>query len=147
MSALIRCQKPSYSLSSIFDDFFNENFFYNSGRELTGTKWPNVDIEEHENEYKIHADLPGLDRKDIKITVEDGVLSISGDKKHEKKEKKEKGRYYYYERSYGNFKRSFSLPDHVDEKSINANFSNGVLDLTIKKTEKAKPKKIEINVN
>lgn len=146
MSALIRYKRPVYSLSNLFDEFFNDGFFFNSGREVTRTKWPKVDIEENKNDYKLHADLPGLEKKDIKITVEDGVLSISGEKKHDKKEK-EKGKYYYYERSYGAFHRNFSLPDNVDEKSINANFKNGVLELVIKKTEKAKPKEIEIKVD
>jgi len=146
MSALIRYQRPVYSLPNLLDEFFNDSFFYNSGRELSGTKWPKVDIEENKDDYKLHADLPGLEKKDIKITVEDGVLSISGEKKNDKKEK-EKGKYYYYERSYGAFHRNFSLPDNVDEKSINANFKNGVLELVIKKIEKPKPKEIEIKVD
>ena len=146
MSALIRYKRPVYSLSNLFDEFFNDGFFFNSGREVTGTKWPKVDIEENKNDYRLHADLPGLEKKDIKITVENGVLSISGEKKHDKKEK-EKGKYYYYERSYGAFHRNFSLPENIDEKSINANFKNGVLELIIKKTEKAKPKEIEIKVD
>jgi HSP20 family protein len=145
MSALIRYKSPVYSLSNLFDEFFNDGFFFNSGREISRTKWPNVDIVENKDDYKLHADLPGLEKKDIKITVENGVLSISGEKKLDKKEK-EKGKYYYYERSYGSFHRNFSLPENVDEKSINANFKNGVLELTIKKTEKAKPKEIEIKV-
>ena len=82
----------------------------------------------------------------IKITVEDGVLSISGDKKEEKREKK-KGRYCYYERSYGSFYRSFGLPENVDEKDINATYKNGLLELKLKKTEKAKPKAIEVKVD
>ena len=146
MSALIRYKRPVYSLSNLFDEFFNDGFFFNSGREVTRTKWPKVDIEENKNDYRLHADLPGLEKKDIKITVENGVLSISGEKKHDKKEK-EKGKYYYYERSYGAFHRNFSLPENIDEKSINANFKNGVLELIIKKTEKAKPKEIEIKVD
>ena len=145
MSALIRYKSPIYSLSNLFDEFLNDGFFFNSGREISRTKWPNVDIVENKDDYKLHADLPGLEKKDIKITVENGVLSISGEKKLDKKEK-EKGKYYYYERSYGSFHRNFSLPDNVDEKSINANFKNGVLELTIKKAEKAKPKEIEIKV-
>ena len=146
MSALIRYKRPEYSLSNLFDEFFNDGFFFNSGREVTRTKWPKVDIEESKNDYLLHADLPGLEKKDIKITVENGILSISGEKKHDKKEK-EKGKYYYYERSYGSFHRNFALPDNVDEKSISANFKNGVLELVIKKTEKPKPKEIEIKVN
>ncbi len=146
MSALIRCKRPVNSLSNIFDDFFNDGFFFNSGSEVTRTKWPKVDIVEDKKDYKLHADLPGLEKKDIKITVENGVLSLSGEKKLNKKEN-EKNKYYYYERSYGTFHRNFALPDNVDDKNISANFQNGVLELVIKKTEKAKPKEIEIKVN
>ena len=146
MSALVRYSKPVYTLSNFFDDFLNDGYFYNSGREINRQSWPKVDITENDSDYSIEADLPGLEKKDIRIIVEDGVLTISGEKKHEKKERK-KGRYGFYERSYGSFSRSFALPENVDEKSIHANYKNGLLELTIKKTEKAKPKSIEIKVD
>ncbi len=146
MSSLIRYREPVYSLSNIFDDFLGDGFFYNSGREVTRHKWPNVDIVENDSDYTIEADLPGLEKKDIAITVENGVLTISGEKKRDKKERK-KERYYYYERSYGSFSRTFALPENVDEKNIQAKFKNGLLALTIKKAEKAKPKSIEVKVD
>lgn len=146
MSSLIRYKEPVFSLSNVFDDFLGDGFFFNSGREVTRHKWPNVDIVENDNDYTIHADLPGLEKKDIAITVENGVLTISGEKKRDKKERK-KERYYYYERSYGSFCRTFALPENIDEKNIQANFKNGLLALTIKKTEKAKPKAIEVKVD
>lgn len=145
MSALIRYREPVYTLSDIFEDFFDNGFFYNTSSEVSKNNWPKVDIVEKEENFTIHADLPGLEKKDIQITVEDGVLSISGEKKHEKKQK-EKGKYHYYERSYGSFCRSFALPENVDEKQIQANFKNGLLELTLKKTEKVKPKAIEVKV-
>lgn len=145
MNSLIRYEEPVVTLSNIFDDLFNDGFFFNAGREITRNRWPRVDIVENNDNYTIHADLPGLEKKDINITVENGVLSISGEKKQEKKEK-EKGRCYYYERSYGSFHRNFALPENVDEKIISANYKNGLLELTIKKTEKAKPKAIEVKV-
>lgn len=145
MSALIRYEKPVFTLSNVFDDFFGDEFFFNGGREIVRHQWPKVDIVENDNDYMVHADLPGLDKKDITISVEDGVLTISGEKKLEKKDRK-KGRYYYYERSYGNFCRSFALPENIDEKNIAANYKNGLLELSIKKTEKAKPKAIEVKV-
>lgn len=145
MSALIRYEKPVFTLSNLFDDFFGDEFFFNGGREIVRHQWPKVDIVENDNDFVVHADLPGLDKKDITISVEDGVLTISGEKKLEKKDRK-KGRYYYYERSYGSFCRSFALPENVDEKNIAANYKNGLLELTIKKTEKAKPKAIEVKV-
>jgi len=146
MSALIRYEKPVFTLSNLFDDFFNDGFFFNGGREIVRHQWPKVDIVENENDYVLHADLPGLEKKDITIKIEDGVLTISGDKKQETKDRK-KDRYYYYERSYGSFCRSFALPENIDEKRIAANFKNGLLELTIKKTEKAKPKTIEVKVD
>lgn len=146
MNSLIRYEEPVYTLSNWFDDILNDGFFFNGGREVVRHQWPKVDITENDNDYVVHADLPGLEKKDIKITIENGVLTISGEKKNEKKERK-KGRYYYYERSYGNFCRSFALPENVDEKSIAANLKNGLLELTIKKAEKAKPKAIEVKVD
>ena len=146
MSALIRYKEPAYTLSNIFDEFLSDGFFCNTSSDVSRTSWPKVDIVEQENDYSIHADLPGLEHKDIKVVVEDGVLAISGEKTQEKKEK-EKGRYHYYERSYGKFSRSFQLPENVDEKNIDASFKNGVLKLTIKKTEKAKPQSIEVKIN
>ena len=145
MSALIRYEKPVFTLSNLFDDFLDDGFFFNGGREIVRHQWPKVDIVENDNDYEVHADLPGLEKKDINISVEDGVLTISGEKKLEKKDRK-KDRYYYYERSYGSFCRSFALPENVDEKNIAANYKNGLLELTIKKTEKAKPKPKAIEV-
>lgn len=145
MNSLIRYEQPVVTLSNLFDDYFGDGFFFNGGRELVRHQWPKVDIEEHENEFILQADLPGLEKKDINITVEDGVLTVSGEKKAEKNERK-KDRYYYYERSYGTFCRSFALPENVDEKTIGANYKNGQLTLTIKKSEKAKPKAIEVKV-
>jgi len=145
MSALIRYERPVFPLSKFFDEFFDDGFFFNGSREIVKNRWPKVDIVENESDFTIHADLPGLDKKDIKVSVENGVLSISGEKKEEKKEK-EKGKYYYYERSYGSFSRSFALPENVKEKDISANFKNGVLELVLKKSEKVMPKEIEVKV-
>lgn len=147
MSALIRYNEPRYSLSNWFDSLFDDShFYYNAGSDLSCTRWPKVDIVENEKDYTIHADLPGLDKKDVKIEIKEGVLSISGEKKQEKKEK-DKGKYHYFERSYGSFKRSFVLADDIDEKSINAKLTNGQLELVLQKKEKIEPKSIEVKVN
>ena len=145
MNALIRYEEPVFTLSKLFDDFFDDGFFFNGSREIVEHRWPKVDIVENDKDYVIHADLPGLEKKDIKVSFENGVLSISGEKKEEKKEK-EKGKYYYYERSYGSFNRCFALPENVKEKDISASFKNGVLELSLKKSEKVKPKEIEVKV-
>ena len=145
MSALIRYQQPTWSLSELFDDLFSERSF-SSAPDITGTSWPRVDIIENDNDYAIHADLPGLEKKDISVTVENGILTIAGEKNSERKSEK-KDHYRYFERSYGKFSRSFQLPEHVDVENIDATYNNGTLELTLKKTEKAKPKAIEVKLS
>lgn len=144
MSALVRYDRPGTSLASLIDEVFNGGFFYRTGREVPATTWPHVDIVEEKEAYKIRADLPGIDKKDVKVSVEGGVLSISGEKQATKQE--EKNRYYHLERSYGSFSRSFGLPENVDTEHIEAGYKNGLLELTLRKTEKAKPKAIEVKV-
>ena len=146
MNSLITCRRPFGTLSGWLDDFANESFFERTGREITSTSWPNIDVTEEEGSYRIRADLPGLDKKDIHVNVENSVLSITGEKKQEN-EKREKGRYFYLERSYGRFHRSFALPEHVDPEKIDAVYNKGVLELTLKKNEKAKPKAIDVKVS
>lgn len=145
MSALIRFERPISTLSSIFDDFFGDNIYESVNREVTTGNWPTVDIEESEKEYSIKADLPGMDKKDVSITVENGTLSLTGEKKEETK--REKGRYYHLERSYGKFSRSFALPDDVEADKIEAAMKNGVLTLSLPKSEKAKPRSIDVKVS
>src|SRR4030042_5280964 len=109
MNTLIRYDEPVSVLSPWFEDFFNDGYFLNRGSEIVKHRWPTVDIIENNDNFEIHAELPGLDKKDIAIKVENGVLTLSGEKKQEKKEK-EKGKHYYYERNYGSFNREFALP-------------------------------------
>jgi len=132
-------------LANWLDDFFDDTF-HTYGRELTADAYPHVDIVEGQNEYTINAEVPGLDKKDIEVKIEDGVLSIRGEKKNEV-EKREKDRYYRLERSFGKFSRSFKLPDNVDANDIQASYKNGVLSLTVRKNEEAKPKAIEVKVD
>ena len=105
---------------------------------------PSVDVAEDDKAYKITAELPGIEPKDVEISVTDGMLVIKGEKKEES-EKKEKN-YYMSERSYGSFQRSFALPDKIDRDKIAADLAKGVLTITLPKTaEAAKPaKKIEV---
>ncbi|MBD3418526.1 MAG: Hsp20 family protein [Chitinivibrionales bacterium] len=138
--------RPTNALSRRLDDLLGDSGFESSNRAISATNWPKVDIAESENGYKISADLPGLDKKDVTVTVEDGVLTIEGEKQSEH-EKKEKGRYYHLERSYGKFSRSFSLPENVDAEKINAKFAHGVLELELTKRPEAKPKAIEVKVD
>jgi HSP20 family protein len=105
---------------------------------------PTVDISETDGEYQIKAEIPDVKKEDVKVTLEDGVLTIQGERKQEKEEKGKK--YHRIERSYGSFVRSFSLPDVIDEEKVKAEFKDGVLSLHLPKSEKAKPKAIEVKV-
>jgi len=105
---------------------------------------PSVDISETDGEYLIKAELPDVKREDVKVMLEDGVLTIQGERKQEREEKGKK--YHRVERSYGSFVRSFSLPDVIDEEKVKAEFRDGVLNLHLPKSEKAKPKAIEVKV-
>ena len=113
---------------------------------LTVAEWaPLVDITEDDKEYLIKAELPEVKKDDVKVTVENGVLSITGERKFEKEEKGRK--YHRVERAYGNFVRSFTLPDDADANKVNAEFRDGVLKVHVAKSEAAKPKQIEVKVN
>jgi HSP20 family protein len=117
-----------------------------NGKEaLTVADWaPTVDISETEGEYLIKAELPEVKKDDVKVTLEDGILTIQGERRREKDEKTTK--YHRVERSYGSFVRSFSLPDQVDENGVKAEYKDGMLNLRIPKSEKAKPRAIEVKV-
>ena len=103
-----------------------------------------MDITEDDKEYLVKADLPEVKKEDVKVTVENGVLIITGERKFEKEEKDK--RYHRLERSYGNFLRSFTLPGAADGSKVSAEFKDGVLKVRLPKTEKAKPKAVEVKV-
>ena len=105
---------------------------------------PAVDIQESDKEYLIKAELPEVGKEDVKVSVENGVLSIQGERKQEKEENGK--RFHRVERSYGKFVRTFVLPSEVDEQKVLADFKDGVLNLHLPKTEIAKPKMIEVKV-
>ena len=122
-----------------FDDFFNDPV--SRSRE----SWtPAVDIVTKEDLVELHVELPGLDKKDITVNIQDGVLTISGERKLETEEKKEN--YYRRERRYGSFKRSFSLSDDILTDDVTADYADGVLKVTLKKdAEKETVKQITVN--
>ncbi|HXF94428.1 MAG TPA: Hsp20/alpha crystallin family protein [Nitrospiraceae bacterium] len=112
---------------------------------MTVAEWsPLVDITEDDKEYLIKAELPEVKKEDVKLTIEDNVLSISGERKYEKEEKGRK--YHRMERAYGSFMRSFTLPDDADGSKVSAEYKDGVLKVHVPKSEKAKPKAIEVKV-
>lgn len=110
----------------------------------TGDWAPRVDIAETDKEFVIKAEIPEVKKEDVKVNVDNGTLTIRGERKQEKEEKGK--RFHRVERHYGSFTRSFSLPDNVDESNIKASFKDGMLNITIQKTEEMKPKAIEVKV-
>ena len=105
---------------------------------------PAVDVIETDEEFQIRAELPGVEKKDVKLSVENGVLLISGHREHEKAENGK--RYHKMERVYGSFARSFTVPAAVDVHKVTAEFKNGLLTVRLPKSEKARPKSIEVQV-
>jgi HSP20 family protein len=115
------------------------------GEEFTVTRWaPRVDIAEDDKEYVINAELPGITKDDVKVSVENGVLSISGERKSEKEEKGKK--YHRIEQTYGSFMRSFTLPEGSSGEKISAEFRDGILKVHVPKDEKAKTKAIDVKI-
>ncbi|NTV53721.1 MAG: Hsp20/alpha crystallin family protein [Candidatus Firestonebacteria bacterium] len=127
---------------NLFDDFFSP-VCRRSEAEANAVSWvPNVDLTENKEAYTLRADLPGVSKEDVKVTFAEGVLTIAGEKKSEKEIKNEN--FHRSERNYGAFSRSFRLPDPVHEEKIQAEYRDGVLTLTLPKSEGVKPREIEI---
>ena len=105
---------------------------------------PAVDVQETDGEYLVKADLPEVKKDDVKVELQDGVLSVEGERRHEKEEKGKK--FHTIERAYGKFVRRFVLPTEVDGTKVQAEFKEGVLNVHLPKTAIAKPKGIEVKV-
>lgn len=110
-----------------------------------GVAAPAVDVAEHDGAYEITAELPGMDEKDVELTLDDDVLTIKGEKKQETEEKKKD--YYLSERHYGAFQRSFRMPEGADLEKVSASFRNGVLSITVPKRAGAPKTQRRIDVN
>jgi HSP20 family protein len=127
-------------MNRLFDRFFE-------GRTGNGTsrRWiPAMDLVETDEHLVLRGDLPGMTEDDVDIEIKDNVLTVSGERKAEHEDKKEG--YYRVERSYGQFRRSLTLPEGVDEEGIKATFDKGVLEVRIPKPEERKPRKVAIQV-
>jgi len=112
---------------------------------LTVADWaPLVDIAEDDKNYLIKAEIPGINKEEIKVGIQDDVLTISGESKYEKEEKDKK--FHRIERAYGSFARSFTLPEDSDGEKISAEFKDGILNVRLPKTAKVKPKQVEVKV-
>lgn len=128
------------SLPNEIDRFFDN---WGLGFENFDKVWnPNVDISESDDAFEVIAEIPGMSKDDIKISIKENVLTLTGEKKQE--EKTDKKNYHRVERMYGQFQRSFRLPNSVKSDDIKAKYQNGVLSITIPKAEEVKPKEIEV---
>lgn len=105
---------------------------------------PEADVTETADEIRVAVELPGMRSEDVEVSLEDNLLTISGEKKEEREEEDREHRWHLSERRYGRFSRSFVLPRDVEQDGIRASFENGVLSLTIPKSERARPRRIEI---
>ena len=139
MALLMKPQPFTRDVDRLFDAFFGAD------REQ-GRQWvPPVDLVEAENHFVLKADLPGLSEGDVTVEVQDGTLTISGERRAEH-EAQERG-WYRIERSFGSFNRSLTLPDGIDPDAISARFEHGVLEVRIPKPEERKPRRVEISTD
>jgi HSP20 family protein len=128
-----------FGLRRDIDRLFEDAF---SGR--GGSTWvPPVNVRENNDEIGLDVELPGIKPENVEITIENGLLTISGEKREERKEGEE-GRYHLVERSYGSFTRSFTLPQGIDEEQIDAQFHDGLLSVRIPKSALPQPRRIQI---
>jgi HSP20 family protein len=132
-------------LQSQLGSIFHHRSLRPESENLAPAEWaPLVNIAEDEKEYTITAELPEVKRDDVKVTAEDGVLRITGERKLEKEEKNKK--FHRIERSYGSFERSFALPDGIKKDAVTADFKDGVLNVHVPKAEMTKPRSVDIQV-
>lgn len=131
-------------IDNIFDRAFGQLFEGPAQTQLMGGWVPAVDLYEDKDNLTVKCEIPGMKKEDIDISLHEGFLTISGERKHE--EKKQEGEVYRTERYEGRFSRSLSLPSKVDAEKINATYKDGVLTVTLPKAEEAKPKQIQVNV-
>ncbi|MCG6872813.1 MAG: Hsp20/alpha crystallin family protein [Gammaproteobacteria bacterium] len=151
MNELVRKEAARKGWGLLDDDFdrFFEGFFRPVVRgegalPAAGANFaPATDLIEHDNEYIVHAELPGMKKEDIHVTLQDGVLTINAENKFESEEKKE-GRVIRQERRFGSYVRSMRLGGAVDESKVKANYKDGVLELILPKAEEVKPRQISV---
>lgn len=130
-------------INRLFDNFFHGDV--QADDSFFSSVWtPAVDIAEQDDQYVVKVELPGVNKDDVKITLESNILTVRGEKKQEKEIKEDS--YHRMERSYGSFQRSFTLPATVKSDKIDASFKDGILTVSLPKAEEAKPKQIEVRV-
>lgn len=132
-------------IGSLFDEFLSRGFLSpGRGSELTGlqARAPKVDVIDREHEFLVRAEVPGIDKKDLDVSVNENMVTIKAE--HAEEHKEEKGDYYRREISRGTFARTVALPAFVDSDKAKASFKDGVLELTLPKMEQSRRKKIDI---
>ena len=143
---LLNVEREFNRMFKSIDDRFGFLKKEDSDDEYENAVWmPLTDVYEDKDDYKITADLPGIKKEDVKISVADGKLSISGERKQEEETKDAK--YHRIERTFGKYYRSFTLPNEIKEDKIKAAFKDGQITVTIPKAGEVKPKEIAIKVN
>ena len=129
-------------MDRLFEDFMEK---FPARSELGAQIWnPEIDVRETRTEIVVEAEIPGIDQKDVNVSIKDNVLTLKGEKKMEKEENE--ANYYRAERTYGSFMRSFSLPTLVVADKVGAKYRNGVLTVTLPKADEVKPKEIPVEV-
>jgi HSP20 family protein len=128
-------------VNRVFDTFFGGRL----GNGATPRWVPAMDLVETDDQLVLRADLPGLDRDDVKIEISDGVLTVSGERRVENEERKDG--YHRVERAYGGFSRSLSLPQGIDAEQVQADFDKGVLEVRIPKPAERKPHRVQIGAS
>lgn len=137
-----RNRNSLWDFMSEVDQMFGNGFFNDRQLAENASFYPAVDIVEHEDNFLISADLPGMKKENISLDINDGILTVGGERTDEKKSSDQ--HYRRYEKRYGKFVRSFRLPDGVNPDKIEACFEDGVLEILIPKNEKVLPQKIEV---
>ena len=152
---LIRFQKPELAwpgfgrvttLQDEFDRLFDSPWGELARASQLMSAWtPALDVDEDKDNFTVRAELPGMKREEISVSIHDGLLSITGERRAE--EKSEDTAIHRQERFYGRFERTVTLPAHIATDKVKAQYKDGVLSITLPKTEEAKPKQIDVSVN
>jgi len=133
-------------MNQLLDRFFSNTAFDGDRESAFLTTWnPSVDIKETKDEFVVQAELPGLKKKDVRITYKDGVLTIEGERKQEKEEKDKN--FYRVERQFGKFYRAFQIPGAIKEDQIQAKFKDGLLTIRLPKSDEEKAREIEVKIS
>ena len=141
MTFITRSTNPLIQ-ARFFEPFFGR-FNFLEDETKSGVWAPPVDVAEEKDKIFVRVEVPGMNQNDLKVSFEDGLLTVSGERQFERKDDRN---YHRIERTYGSFSRSFSLPRTVDPSAIAANYRDGILEIEIPKLEEAMPKQIQINV-